>query len=298
MPSTTNKRRTLAKLLNRYIREYSTRKAKTTLRDEKCYARFLKNEFKRMYIDEITSDFLASKVLGWRNAKGKRTFNRNLALLSSAFDKGMQIWGWCDHNPVKFIPREKEVQRVMFFPDHDFEIIFKALPSWLKPIILVAKNTGLRLANVAFLRWEQVELEQKFITILDKEMKNNRSLGIPLNNIVSNVLNHLSKNKKGKFVFCWQNGKPYTRWGISQRFKKTCVEVNLQKYRFHDLRHDFCSQLVQKGANLFKVKELAGHKDIASTQRYAHLRREDLRSDVELLNSDNPLYLYPEENGV
>lgn len=297
MSGTIIKRRTLVELLKRYLKEYSCRNAKSTQADEKCYARFLKKEFNRMYIDEITSDVLASKVAAWRKVKGNRTINRKLALLSSSFDKGMKIWAWCDNNPVKDIPREKEVKRVVFFPDKDFEKIFKALPTWLKPIILIAKNTGLRLANVVFLRWDQVDLEQNFITILDTEMKNNHSLGVPLNNIASNVLNHLAKNKRGKFVFCRENGKPYTRWGASQRFKKTCVKVKLPEYRFHDLRHDFCSKLVQKGADLYKVMALAGHKDIASTQRYAHLRRDDLRDSIELLNSDDLLYLYP-ENGV
>lgn len=296
MPSTI-RRRTLAKLLNRYLKEYSTRNAKSTQRDEKCYARFLKKEFKAMYLDQITSDLLATKVAAWRKVKGNRTINRKLALLSSSFDKGMKIWGWCDNNPVKNIPREKEIKRVVFFPDHDFKIIFTALPSWLKPIVLLAKNTGLRLANVVFLRWDQVELEQNFITILDTEMKNNHSLGIPLNNISSNILNHLAKNKRGKFVFCRENGKRYSRWGVSQRFKRTCVQVKLPDYRFHDLRHDFCSKLVQKGANLYKVMALAGHKDISSTQRYAHLRREDLRDSIELLDSADPLYLFP-DNGV
>ena len=129
-------------------------------------------------------------------------------------------------------------------------------------------------------------------------MKNNRSLGVPMNNVAFNILNHFAQNKKGRFVFCRDNGTPYTRWGISQRFKKTCVKVKLSDYRFHDLRHDFCSKLVQKGADLYKVMALAGHKDIVSTQRYAHLRREDLRDSVKLLDADESKLFYPEDNGV
>ena len=294
MASLIIERKTLCQLIDRYLQEFTPLKAKTTQADEKTYAKFLKREFSYIYLDQLTSDLIARKLLQWRRVKGKRTINRKLALLSSAFDKGILIWKWCDENPVKHIPREKEVKRVKYFIESEFNIIFEALPVWLKPVILFAKNTGLRLANVTNLRWAQVDLELKFITIADKEMKNNASLGIPMNNVSFNILNYLAQHKKGPFVFCRDSGKPYTRWGISQRFKKTCVKVKLSEYRFHDLRHDFCSKLVQKGANLYKVMALAGHKDIGSTQRYAHLRRDDLRESVELLNADDSQLLYPE----
>jgi len=55
-------------------------------------------------------------------------------------------------------------------------------------------------------------------------------------------------------------------------------------YRFHDLRHDFCSKLVQAGVDLYTVKELAGHKNITTTQRYAHLSAERLKEAVSVLD--------------
>ena len=62
-------------------------------------------------------------------------------------------------------------------------------------------------------------------------------------------------------------------------------ESRIKNFRFHDLRHDFCSKLVQNGTDLYLVGGLVGHKDIKTTQRYAHLSPEKLRSTIQILNS-------------
>ena len=50
---------------------------------------------------------------------------------------------------------------------------------------------------------------------------------------------------------------------------KSCNEAGIKDFRFHDLRDDFCSKLVQKGADLYSVAGLAGHKDTKITQGLA-----------------------------
>ena len=52
---------------------------------------------------------------------------------------------------------------------------------------------------------------------------------------------------------------------------------------FHDLRRTCLSNWIVQGLSLHEVKELAGHKDITTTQRYAHLNRGKLKSAVEIL---------------
>jgi site-specific recombinase XerD len=50
------------------------------------------------------------------------------------------------------------------------------------------------------------------------------------------------------------------------------------------LRHNFASNLAQKGVSLYVIKELLGHTDIKTTMIYAHLQPENLRNAVDLLN--------------
>ncbi|MCL5028275.1 MAG: tyrosine-type recombinase/integrase [Bacteroidetes bacterium] len=68
--------------------------------------------------------------------------------------------------------------------------------------------------------------------------------------------------------------------------KKVCRKVGMdEKVHFHSLRHSFASTLVQKGVNLYSVKELLGHSSITTTEVYSHLNMAALHEAVEVLNA-------------
>jgi site-specific recombinase XerD len=60
----------------------------------------------------------------------------------------------------------------------------------------------------------------------------------------------------------------------------------------HILRHTFCSHLAMRGAPARAIQELAGHQDLATTQRYMHLSPAAIEGAIALLearSSDQPL---------
>ena len=61
------------------------------------------------------------------------------------------------------------------------------------------------------------------------------------------------------------------------------INEGADNFRLHYLRHDFASMLVQKGQSLYQTQLLMGQRDSRMTQRYAHLRVDDLRKAVEVL---------------
>lgn len=67
-------------------------------------------------------------------------------------------------------------------------------------------------------------------------------------------------------------------------YRQALKKAAIQDFRFHDLRHTFATRLVQNGVDLYKVKELLGHKTLAITTRYAHHYPESLRASVEVLD--------------
>jgi site-specific recombinase XerD len=74
---------------------------------------------------------------------------------------------------------------------------------------------------------------------------------------------------KSNHVFCRIDGTPIK--SFNRAWWATLREAGIKDFHFHDLRHTFASNLLLSGASLKDVKEMIGHKDIAMTDRYAHL---------------------------
>ncbi len=56
------------------------------------------------------------------------------------------------------------------------------------------------------------------------------------------------------------------------------------RYRLHDIRHSFITDLVTKGFDMKTIMEITGHKDIRMLiERYTHPSQEHKKSAVESL---------------
>lgn len=175
--------------------------------------------------------------------------------------------------------------RVRFLNDADFNNLLSSCPDWLKPIVLVAKLTGLRQGNLLSLEWTQIDLIQR--TIIIEQTKNGDRLGLPICDPLHNLLSELKlKSNQVNLVFHdTLDGTKINPVKIYRAFKQACKKAGIENFRFHDLRHCFASQLVQNNVDLFRVQRLLGHKDSRMTQRYAHLTSENLQSAVKVFDN-------------
>ena len=98
-------------------------------------------------------------------------------------------------------------------------------------------------------------------------------MGIPLNNEAVVVLRkQLGKHKRYVFTYF---GKPIAK-ANTKAFRKGLTQVDIENFRWHDLRHTWASWHVQNGTPIYVLQELGGWSDIRMVQRYAHLAPEHL----------------------
>ncbi|MBP8285873.1 MAG: site-specific integrase [Rhodoferax sp.] len=152
----------------------------------------------------------------------------------------------------------------------------------MTPMVLLSLNTGMRQGELFSLAWESVDLSLKTITVLASHSKGNNTRVIPINTEALAVLTTIKPNPAKGLVF-----KSPVTGGRFNNVKKAWAEITkaagVPDLRWHDLRHDFASQLVMKGAPLFTVQKLLGHANSRMTQRYAKLAPSTLSDAVNLL---------------
>ena len=140
------------------------------------------------------------------------------------------------------------------------------------------------------MRWDWIDFSQNQITVKCTELfltKNKKERIVPMSTKVQSILSKRSKlnfHNADDIVFYKTKGKMFYSEFVSKQFKRIVRKANLsEKIHFHTLRHSFASMLVQRGVSLYVVKELLGHEDIATTQIYSHLQKQNLRDAVNLL---------------
>ena len=228
-----------------------------------------------------------------RTKQGAVTYYR---ILKSAFNKAVR-WEYLTENPITKIKLPKIPQNhPSFLSEIELQsILSRENNQLLKDIYIFAFNTGMRITEIVHLKWNQVSLEERTIRVMNTEefiTKGKRERIIPVNekvfNVLQNVLPKIIDIKKSNYVFK-KNGRRFNSEYLSKAFKAAVREAEKEnvidsKIHFHDLRHSFASNLAQKGVSLYIIKELLGHTDIKTTMIYAHLKPENLRNAVELLN--------------
>jgi integrase len=154
---------------------------------------------------------------------------------------------------------------------------------YLRPVVLVALNTGLRRGEILQLEWKDVDLEDKWITVCEAIAMNGQTRRILLNAealvILQGWRQFRSRRATAARVFPGSDGEGLQR--IDKAWRALTEIAGIENFRFHDLRHHFASRLVQSGIDLNTVRELLGHADITMVLRYAHMSPDRLAMAVE-----------------
>lgn len=286
---------TMGEVFDRYLKEVSPNLAPSTDARNIQMVQNLRGSLGKVLIKDATPAVISKyKALGLEKKYSKETILRELGLLRRIFNIAIHEWELCKENPVTKVLRtlgKVDSKRVRYLAPGELQRLMVALPSWVRPIVTIARHTGLRRSNILELTWSQVDLAKKAIVI--PKTKNDSPIGLPLTNTAVKTFTELQRVRHihSPYVFCDTQGQPYTPGRVSLAFRRACKKAEVTNMRFHDLRHDFASSLVQSGVDINTVKELLGHRDLRMTLRYCHLAPENLRSAVSVLDEKESGYV-------
>ncbi len=299
MPLGTDK--TVRELLARYLTDHSARnKAPMGYLRDQSLVKHLSAAFGDYIISELSARVIAEyKVRRRTEGLAANTVNNELGLLSHAYNLAIREWEWADSNPVSRVSREKVNNQVERWLTHEEEQSILALsPLWLREIVIIAINTGLRQDEIIKLSWDRVDLFRRTLTILEQKNKGKDTL--PLNVLALDILKarYKARSIKSNLVFFNKEGEPHDASNLRRSFYLYVEKAKVSKCRFHDLRHTFATRLVQAGVDLYKVQKLMRHKSPIMTQRYAHHYPESLRDGVETLDRISTLLAQSKKIGA
>jgi len=278
--------RSFQEMMEKFLDEHGSKKASysTSMGHVKNMTAFFGN----CSLFQITPR-LINEYKNKRHSDGVKsaTINRELATLKKAFNLALKEWEWIESNPVSRVSMEPEDnKRDRWLTLHEEERLLKACPHWLREIVIFAINTGMRLSEILELSWEAVDFFRKTVTVF--RSKNNERRTIPLNGAAIELLKSKAKVRLIKTNLVFYSPRVHKllwKRNVSWVFQTVTRRAGINDFRFHDLRHNFATRLVQAGVDLYKVQKLLGHKSPSMTQRYAHHCPESLRHAVEVLDS-------------
>ena len=243
-------------------------------------------------LSEVTTRHIDNFIMSTyqRTQSGAALYYR---ALKAAFSKAV-VWNLLQDNPFKKIKAPKVNKSVpQFITEEQLNLILANTDrQFLKDIFTTAFFTGMRLGELINMRSSWIDLTQNIIITKnsnDFTTKSKKERIIPIHSKVLSILLKLNKTQPpvlsgDDFIFSHNQNIKFNEDFISKQFKKAVRAAKLNdQIHLHTLRHSFASNLVQKGASLYVVKELLGHEDIKTTQIYSHLTQSSLSNAIQLL---------------
>ena len=86
-------------------------------------------------------------------------------------------------------------------------------------------------------------------------------------------------------MLCTDDGRPLSQKIVQCLVRRAAKRAGVKHEGIHVLRHTFCSHLAMRGAAARAIQELAGHKDLTTTQRYMHLSPAATVNAIRLLEN-------------
>ncbi len=227
-------------------------------------------------------------ALGDRAAK---TVNNVLSVLNTLLKIAVE-WELIEHMPctVRLLPMSHTEA-----PFHDFDQygrlvdVAKSVDDRAYLAVLLAGDAGLRCGEIMALEWTDIDFSKRSLKVERSEWKGRvtvpkggRARRVPMTTRLAEAL-RAHRHLQGPRVLCDEDGQPLSQKMVQLLVRRSAERANLANGGVHILRHTFCSHLAMRGAPARAIQELAGHKNLSTTERYMHLSPAAIEGAIRLL---------------
>lgn len=145
-----------------------------------------------------------------------------------------------------------------------------------RAVLEVLYGSGLRVAELVALDWEDVDLEERWLRVLGKGDKERM---VPMGRIEREALETWKnfQEKKGQAVFPGEGTPRMTTRTVHRIVIRASRRAGLSGVTPHVLRHSFATHMLEGGAPLRVLQELLGHESLVTTQRYLRITADQLK---------------------
>jgi len=217
-----------------------------------------------------------------------RTINHYMGALYRMIEYARDVLGIIDVNPIQGYKKCKiEKQKFRFIYPDEFKSMLQSSDRYFKLILLGGYFTGMRMSEMRLLKWDNVDIVKKEITVTNTKTSVDRV--IQINETLLKALTYSFKNSISDYVFVNLKGQRYKSAEAWRRpWSKCLTNSNLKHFGFHNLRRTFITNMVKThGKNYPLIMSLSGHTDFHTLLHYVQFVDTKLKKEAVDGLSDN-----------
>jgi integrase len=218
-------------------------------------------------------------------------------------------WKYINDNPASSIrpPKLARARRKVWTPDQIRTFLKSVQQDRFAALFLLELTTGIRRGQLCGLKWSDVDLDRRQITVHDNRVvvaghardkaggkTENADQTISVDRATASALEKWRGIQDGErdffgadyhagdYVFTFADGRPPHPDTVRQRFDRLAAAAGLSRITFHDLRHSYATGALKAGISPKVVSQRIGHANVGFfLQTYAHVLGNDDRDAAE-----------------
>ena len=244
------------------IKGYSPNTATAYRKDLKQFIEFIKQHYSGARWSTISKEMIEHYIMTLVSyGELPTTTNRKLAAISGIY-RYMNTHGYEVSNPAQYCSRRKIAETIPNTIDiEQLQLAYDNALGTAKVMLGLLITTGIRIGELLAIRWEDIKLSERTITIHGKGNKD-RLVSVPARQLEEISYAYPRQDPKDNVFHISQYE---TRCMIYQALLPYCRAKQLSP---HAIRHTYATQMAKKGANAPTIAKILGHSNIKTTQHY------------------------------